>query len=169
LQIIKRFEKEKNLPNTYPVLGQNPAGNRVRPGSRVPSPTPAWPSQSEVAQPKLACPSLPCSPAGLSPSSQHGEESEPRSPAARRRAKSHSPGRHRPQPRWCAPVATLDSFPSCVPQTDLDGDRGKTSNRRQRKSNPNRLLVNPLAKSQIQLEIRIGLLLHARPCLRPYK
>jgi hypothetical protein len=116
LQIIKRFEKEKGFPNSYPVLGRKPAGNRVRPGNRVPSPTPAWPSRSEAAQPKLACPSLPCSPAGPSPSSRRGEESEPRSPAARRCTKSHSPGR--PRPHWCAPVATLDSFPSRVPRTD---------------------------------------------------
>jgi hypothetical protein len=54
-------------------------------------------------------------------------------------------------------------------RTDLDSVRGKPSNRRQRKPNPNRLLANPFAKSRIQLEIRIGLLLRARPCLRPYK
>jgi hypothetical protein len=66
-------------------------------------------------------------------------------------------------------MATPDYFPSRVPRTDFDGDRGKASNRRQLKSNPNRLLVSPLTKSQIQLEIRIGLLLRARPCLRPYK
>jgi hypothetical protein len=27
LQIIKIFEKEKDFPNSYPVLGRNPAGN----------------------------------------------------------------------------------------------------------------------------------------------
>jgi hypothetical protein len=43
LQIIKIFEKEKGIPNSYPVLGRNPAGNRVRPGSRFPFPTPARP------------------------------------------------------------------------------------------------------------------------------
>jgi hypothetical protein len=64
-------------------------------------------------------------------------------------------------------VAAPDSFPSHVPRTDLDRVRGKPSNRRQRKPNPNRLLANPFAKSRIQLEIRIGLLLRARPCLRP--
>jgi hypothetical protein len=167
LQIIKRFEKEKDFPNSYPVLGRNLAGDRVRPDSRIPYNTPAQPRRSEAAQPKPTCPSLPCSLASPSPPLRRGEESEPRSPAARRRTKSHSP--NRPRPRRCAPVATPDSFPSRVPRTDKDGARGKTSNRRQRKSNPNRLLVNPLTKSQIQLETRIGLLLRARPCLRPYR
>jgi hypothetical protein len=45
-------------------------------------------------------------------------------------------------------VAAPDSFPSRVPRTDLDRVRGKPSNRRQQKPNPNRLLVNPFAKSR---------------------
>jgi hypothetical protein len=46
LQIIKRFESEKDFPNSYLVLGQNPAGNRVRPSSHFPFPTPARPSRN---------------------------------------------------------------------------------------------------------------------------
>jgi hypothetical protein len=70
LQIIKIFEKEKGFPNSYPVLGRNPAGNRVRPGSRFPFPTPAWPilptcpsKQSRPSQwPSLPLPSSPLGP-----------------------------------------------------------------------------------------------------------
>jgi hypothetical protein len=40
LEIIKRFEKEKNFHNSYLVMGWNPAGNQVRPSQPLLSPPP---------------------------------------------------------------------------------------------------------------------------------
>jgi hypothetical protein len=64
LQIIKRFEKEKDFPNSYLVMGQNLAGNRVRPGQPLLSPPPflffVRPSPASLqSQPSRVCPDSP--------------------------------------------------------------------------------------------------------------
>jgi hypothetical protein len=74
LQIIKRFEKEKDFPNSYPVLGRNPAGHRVRPGSHVPSPTPARPRRNRPAPASRAAQPARLLPRGVEKSQNRGHQ-----------------------------------------------------------------------------------------------
>jgi hypothetical protein len=83
LQIIKRFEKEKDFPNSYLVMGRNPAGNWVRPGQPLLSPPPflffARPSPASLrSRSSRVCPDSPA----------HGYCSGPRKPHHARSALS---------------------------------------------------------------------------------
>jgi hypothetical protein len=64
LQIIKRYEKENDFPNSYLVMGRNLAGNRVWPGQPLLSPPPflffTRPSPASLwSQPSRFCPDSP--------------------------------------------------------------------------------------------------------------
>jgi hypothetical protein len=55
LQIIKRFEKEKDFPSSYLATGQNPAGIWIRPSRPILSPSPFFlffmqPSRASLAR-----------------------------------------------------------------------------------------------------------------------
>jgi hypothetical protein len=175
LQIIKRFGKKGFSilfwlwVKTQLEAEPGPASRFCLPHSRVAQPRPSNP----VDLPTPFALAAQCGPeacrsrAGLLPCRNSATPSSPHATSCR------PPNRPRTAPgpplSRAAPVAAPNAFPSRVPRTDLDRVRGKPSNRRQRKPNPNRLLANPFTKSRIQLEIRIGLLLRARQCLLPYK